>query len=302
MTTASLARRDQRGYLPFLLPVTIGMAVIVILPLALNVWFSLFNWKGGLAPFRWVGLANYAALLTDEQFWTSFRNTIAMITAIVVIPTALGLLIAAVLFDFVGRRFGTRTASFLRATYYLPQVLPIAVVGILWNWVLGSRGGAINTFLNGLGIENPPNWLGQPGLALASVMLVLIWAQIGFPVVILMGALQRVDPALYEAAALDGAGWAARFRAITVPQVRPEIFVVSLTGTIAALKVFAPILVLTDGGPESSTYVPSYYSFLNFFSLSKVGYGAAIANVLTLLILAVAAVMLWAQRRHDEAE
>lgn len=300
--TAALIRREQRGYLPFLLPVTIGMAVIVIVPLAYNVWFSLFNWKGGLAPFRWAGLANYAALLTDEQFWTSFRNSIAMIIAIVVIPTALGLLIAAVLFDYVGRRFGSRTASFLRATYYLPQVLPIAVVGILWNWVLGSRGGAVNTFLNGLGIENPPNWLGQPGLALASVMLVLIWAQIGFPVVILMGALQRVDPALYEAAALDGAGWFARFRAITVPQVRPEIFVVSLTGTIAALKVFAPILVLTDGGPESSTYVPSYYSFLNFFSLSKVGYGAAIANVLTMLILVVAAVTLWAQRRHDGRE
>jgi raffinose/stachyose/melibiose transport system permease protein len=135
-----------------------------------------------------------------------------------------------------------------------------------------------------------------------SVMMVLIWAQIGYPVVIFMAALQRVDPELYEAAELDGAGWAARFRAITLPQIRPETFVVTLTCTVAALKVFAPIYVLTRGGPEGTTLVPSYYSFLNFFDKSKVGYGAAVATVLTLVIIAVAGVILTLQARAERKE
>ena len=128
-------------------------------------------------------------------------------------------------------------------------------------------------------------------------MLVLVWIQIGYPTVIFMSALQRVDPELYEAAELDGAGWFRRFRAITIPQIKPETFVITLTCTIAALKVFAPIYVLTRGGPELSTLVPSYYSFLNFFDKSKVGYGAAVATVLTLVIVVVAGVIQLLQNR-----
>jgi raffinose/stachyose/melibiose transport system permease protein len=153
-----------------------------------------------------------------------------------------------------------------------------------------------------MGIASPPNWLGDPTTALPSVMLVLIWVQMGYPVVIFMAALQRVDPELYEAAELDGAGWWDRFRAITVPQIRPETFVVTLTCTVAALKVFGPIYVLTRGGPESSTLVPSYYSYLSFFDKSQVGYGSAIATVLTLVIVVVALIILGLQNRAERRE
>jgi raffinose/stachyose/melibiose transport system permease protein len=132
---------------------------------------------------------------------------------------------------------------------------------------------------------------------LPSVMFVLIWMQIGYPTVIFMSALQRVDPELYEAAQLDGANWWERFKAITIPQIKPETFVITLTCTVAALKVFAPIYVLTRGGPESSTLVPSYYSYLNFFDKSKVGYGSAIATVLTLIIVIIAVVIQVLQAR-----
>jgi raffinose/stachyose/melibiose transport system permease protein len=193
-------------------------------------------------------------------------------------------------------------ASVLRATYYLPQILPVAVAGVLWNWILNSQTGAVNVVLRELGVANPPNWLGSTDTALPTVMLVLIWIQIGYPVVIFMSALQRVDPELYEAAELDGAGWWHRFRAITIPQIKPETFVITLTCTVAALKVFGPIYVLTRGGPESSTLVPSYYSYLNFFDKSKVGYGAAIANVLTVLIIAIAVVIMVLQARSARRE
>lgn len=289
-------------YLPYLIPGLVGLTVVVLIPFGTNIWYSLHRWKGGQAPMHWEGLGNYEALLHDTQFWTSFRNSMFMVVAMVVIPTLIGLLMAAVLFDYLGKRFGSRTASFLRATYYLPQILPVSVAGVLWNWILNSQTGALNTLLRSWGIDNPPNWLGETGSALPTVMAVLVWIQIGYPVVVFMSALQRVDPELYEAAELDGAGWFRRFRAITLPQIKPETFVIVLTCTVAALKVFAPIYVLTRGGPESSTLVPSYYSYLNFFDKSKVGYGAAIANVLTLVILLVSTLILVAQARSERRE
>ncbi|HEY3545511.1 MAG TPA: sugar ABC transporter permease [Propionicimonas sp.] len=289
-------------YLPYLIPGVIAFVVVIGYPLVMNIYYSLFKWKGGLAPMRWYGLGNYADLLADEAFWTSFRNSISMVVAMVIVPALIGLVLAAVLFDYLGRRFGPKVASVLRATYYLPQILPVAVAGVVWNWILNAQDGAVNVILTNLGVADPPDWLGNPQLAMPSVMLVLIWVQIGYPVVIFMAALQRVDPELYEAAELDGAGWWARLRAITLPQIKPETFVVALTCTVAALKVFAPIYVLTRGGPEGTTLVPSYYSFLNFFDKSKVGYGAAVATVLTIVIILVAGVILRFQARAERRE
>lgn len=291
------------AYLPYIVPGLVSFGIIIAYPLAMNIWYSLHKWKGGMATMRFIGLDNYAALLIDEKFWSSFHNSAAMIVAMVLIPTLIGLVLAAVLFDYVGKHFSSRTASALRAMYYLPQILPVSVAGIVWNWILNSQTGALNTVLRALGMTSPPNWLGSTSTAMPSVMLVLIWIQIGYPTVIFMSALQRVDPELYEAAELDGAGWFARFRAITVPQIRPETFVIVLTCTIAALKVFAPVYVLTRGGPESSTLVPSYYSYLSFFDKSKVGYGAAISTVLTLVIIVIAGgiqVMQNRSARRDE--
>ena len=289
-------------YLPYLLPGLIGFVLIILYPLIVNVWISLHSWRGGLAPMTFIGLDNYVQLFQDTAFWISFRNSLAMIVAMVIVPTLIGLVIAAVLFDFLGRKFGPRVSSTLRAIFYLPQILPVAVAGMLWNWILNAQTGALNSMLREMGVLNPPNWLGSTSLALPSVMMMLIWTQIGYPVVIFMSALQRVDPELYEAAELDGAGWGRRFRAITLPQIRPETFVVVLTCTIAALKVFAPIFVLTRGGPENSTLVPSYYAFQNFFVTSRVGYGAAISTILTLVIIAVAAIILSLQHRAERRE
>lgn len=263
----------------------------------MNIWNSFHSWKGGQAPKRWIGLENYSKLLEDQVFWESFINSLYMIVAMVIVPTIIGLILAAVLFDFIGKQFNGRVASFLRATFYLPQIIPVSIAGILWNWILNSQTGALNELLRAAGMTDPPNWLGSTSTALPSVMFVLIWMQIGYPTVIFMSALQRVDPELYEAAQLDGANWWERFKAITIPQIKPETFVITLTCTVAALKVFAPIYVLTRGGPEGSTLVPSYYSYLNFFDKSKVGYGSAIATVLTLLIVVVAVVIQILQAR-----
>ena len=294
--------RGNGGFWLYLIPGFVLFAIIILIPLVWNIYLSFTSWRGILPPV-FTGLDNWAALLQDTKFWTSFLNSIWMIVAMVIVPTLLGLLLAAMLFDLVGKKFGGRVASFLRATYYLPQILPIAVAAIVIGWILRPENGALNTILKAVGLGSlQHNWLGSPDTALLSIMFVMVWVQLGYPVVIFMAALQRVDPELYEAAELDGAGWFQRFRWITVSIIRPEIFVVTLTCTIAALKVFAPIYTLTRGGPGTSTIVPSYYSYSEFFQSQQVGYGSTIATALTVVIVLFTVVFIKAQNRAERAE
>ncbi|UFU06356.1 carbohydrate ABC transporter permease [Ruania halotolerans] len=297
-----MRRRIDLGYGWYLAPALLLFAAVIVLPFVANVAISLHRWRGGQSEMRWVGLENYRRLLADGAFWDSFGNSLAMIVAVTVIPTIIGVVLAAVLFDHLARKFGPTAIAVLRGSYYLPQILPIAVAGFIWSWILASRDGSLNVLLRTVGVTEAPDWLGDPDLALYAVMLVLVWLQIGYPTVIFMAALERIDPSLHEAAALDGAGWFRRFGAITLPQIRPEGFVVTLTATVAALKVFAPILILTAGGPEGSTVVPSYYAYRNFFELSRVGYGATISTVMAAVIFVVALGLLLWQRHADRQE
>ena len=294
------------GYWVYFIPGIALTLAIVVYPVVYNVALSFMSWRGGFTTPEFVGLTNWIRLAGDASFWLSFRNIVFMIVAMVIIPTLVGLLLAAILFDVIGRRFSGGLASVLRATYYLPQVIPIAVAGVLFSWVLypGSSG-VLNEFLSFVtGRDVAVNWVGGTGTsALFSVMLLMVWIQIGYPVVIFMAALQRVDPELYEAAELDGAGWFRRFQAITRPMIRPEIFVVTLTTTIAALKVFGPVFILTQGGPNKATYVPSYYAYVQFFGNgTDKGYAAAIATSVTIVVSLAAVLFLRAQRRAELKE
>src|SRR5918993_338927 len=289
------------AYWVYLLPGFVLLIVIVIVPLIWNVFLTFTKWRGVGEP-EFIGLENWQKLLTDEDFWTSFTNSIWMVLAMVVVPTIIGLLVAALLFDVVGRKFGGKVGSFLRATYYLPQILPIVVAGIVIGWIVRpGDDGALNQILGVFGIP-PYDWLGQMPSALIVLMVVLIWVQIGYPVVIFMAALQRVHPEMYEAAELDGANWFQRFSAITMSIIRPEIFVVTLTSTIAALKVFGPVYVITGGGPAGATLVPAYYAIQEFFTKRNVGYGATIATVLTILVVVVSIVFIRVQNSIERKE
>ncbi len=293
---------NRGGYWLYLLPSAVLFLVVIVVPFLMNLGASFTRWTGVGTP-EWTGLANYTRLFADASFWASFRNNVLLIVAMAIIPTIAGLLLAAALFDYIGRKFGGRTAGVLRAAYYLPQVLPVAVAGVVWGWMLHPSYGALNQVLDAVGLGSlGQNWLGDPDFALATVMAIMVWFQLGYPVVIFMAGLQRVDPALYEAAEIDGASWWRRFRHVTVPQIRQEIFVVLLTCTIAALKVFGPIFVLTGGGPGRATMVPSYFSYTNFFEKANVGYGSAIATVLALIIVVVTAFFLRFQDRDQDRE
>jgi raffinose/stachyose/melibiose transport system permease protein len=277
--------------------VVLFIAVIAV-PLVMNIGISFTRWQGVGDP-EWVGWDQYQKLFGDETFWVSFRNNLALIVAMAIIPTFLGLLLATALFDIVSKR-NPRTTTALRAAFYLPQVLPAVVAGVVWGWILHPEYGSVNAMLRAVGLDSwTQNWLGDEKTALLSVMVVLVWIQIGYPLVIFMAGLQRVDPQLNEAAALDGASWWQRMWSVTVPQIRQEIFVVLLTCTIAALKSFDKIFVLTRGGPGGSTNTPAYFSYQNFFEKANVGYGAAIATVLAAIIMVLSFLFLRAQNRED---
>ncbi|MFI6078552.1 carbohydrate ABC transporter permease [Actinoplanes sp. NPDC051343] len=289
----------KKGYAVYLIPGVIASTLVIVVPLVMTIYTSFTRWTGVGSP-TWIGFQNYTRLFHDQLFWSSFGHIILMVVAMAVIPTLLGLVLAAVLFDYVGKRFSDRWASFFRSGFYLPQVIPLAVTGIIWGWILHPDYGALNKILNAVGLHGlAVDWLGNPKYALFTVMAVLIWIQLGYPIVMFMSGLQRVDPSLYEAADLDGASWWQRFRRITVYMIRPEFYVVLITTTIAALKVFAQIFVLTRGGPSNATIVPSYFAYRNYFEKAQVGYGSAISTVLTVLIIVLAFVFLRLQNRAE---
>ncbi|MEP7284588.1 MAG: sugar ABC transporter permease [Chloroflexota bacterium] len=276
----------NKGYWVFLVPGVLIFLVLIILPILANIGISFTTWAGTGTPV-WVGWQNFAKASKDSTFWASFRNNLGVILVMVVIPTFMGLVLATTLTDYIARKFGTGVSNFLRAGFYFPQIIPILVSAIVWKWILQPDWGVVNTVLKSIGLASlAHNWLGDSGTALASVMVMLIWIQIGYPLIIFMAAMQRIDPELYEAAQIDGASWWAKFFYLTIPLIRPELFVVILTTTIYSLKLFAPIYAMTRGGPgTSTTMLPSYFAYKNFFETAQVGYGATIATVLTCIVV-----------------
>ena len=253
-------------FVPYLIPGILGLAIIVIIPFVWNIYLSLTRWRG-VGPVRFIGLQNWQRLFKDSTFWISFLNSFWIIVAIVVIPTILGLFISSLLTDVIQKKFGGKTASFLRALFYLPQLLPVAVAAIIMGWIFRPEDGAVNALLEQIGLGSlTHNWLGSPDSALPVLMFILVWIQLGYPIVIFM----------------------------------PELLVVILTATIGALKTFAPVYLLTKGGPGTATTVPSYYSYNQFFQVQQVGYGAAISTALTVVIIVFSVVFTIIQKRVEK--
>jgi len=290
----------NKGYAVFLIPGVLAFLLFIFFPFLANIGISFTKWSGIGTPV-WIGLANYEKAIGDSTFWASFKNNLLLIVAMTIIPTTVGLFLATFLFDYIADKFGQGVASFFRAGFYLPQIIPLVVAGIVWRWIYQPQWGALNGLLRFLGLDSLTRpWLGDHSTAMYAVMGMMVWFQIGYPLVIFMAALQRVDPELYEAAALDGASWLQKFFYITIHLIRPEIAVVVLTTAIHALKIFAPIYSMTRGGPGKATIVASYFSYQNFFERSDVGYGATIATILTFIIILLTTGFIIVQTRREE--
>lgn len=275
----------------WVLPGLAVYAAFVGYPLTQTIRYSFYDWDG-IGASRWVGLANYRTVLTDERLRDSVVHSLLLIGFFTVLPILLGLVAAALVAELRSRRI----QAFARVVLFLPQVIPLAGAAIAWSW-LYSDDGAVNQALRAVGLDALTRpWLGDFGTALPAVGLIGTWVATGLCTVLFTAGIQRLDPALLEAAALDGAGWLRRLRSITVPSLRREVTVAATVLTIAALASFDIVYVATAGGPGYATTVPGVLIFRLVFTEQAVGLASALAVVLVALVLAVIAPLQWRNR------
>jgi raffinose/stachyose/melibiose transport system permease protein len=262
-------------------PAFVVYAVFLLYPLGRAVHLSLFDWDG-LTLATFVGLDNYADVVTDERLRAAFGHALVLIVFFALLPTAIGLALAAVL-----NRAKVRGLAFFRTVVFLPQVVAMVVVGVAWRRIYAPDG-SLNDVLTALGLGGITRaWLGDPVLALPAVGIVGTWVQTGLVTVLLMAGMSRVPRELYEACRLDGAGAVREFFSITLPAVRAELAVALTLTVIAALRTFDLIYVTTDGGPGNRTSVPAFEVYNRAFRLGEVGSAAAIGVTLTVLIFVI---------------
>jgi raffinose/stachyose/melibiose transport system permease protein len=281
----SLLRETRRdalvGWL-FVLPALFMYALFVLQPLVLTVQYSFYRWDG-VGPATWIGLSNYATVLSDPDMRETILNAFRLVVFFSFIPVTLGLIVASVIHRVATGRLGAAA----RTVLFLPQVMPLVAAGIIWGWLLALPG-LVNQFLTAIGLgEITRAWLGDFDTALPAVGIIGIWVLLGFCIVLLLTGMTKVDAALYESARIDGASWLQEFTSITIPSLRYEIGVCLTVTIIAALAAFDIVYVSTAGGPGKSTTVPGIQIYYTAFLERQVGLASALAVVLTVLVLAV---------------
>lgn len=272
----------QRKIAPyiFILPGVLFYLMVTFIPAIIGVGLSFTNWSIITPKFRWIGLRNYERLLTDEVFITSLYNTfryaIWLIPGVIIVSLLLALLLNT----------KVKGITFFRTIYYLPMVTPIAVASVIWMWIYDRRTGILNYIVRLLGMP-PRNWLNDIKTAMGSLVVMGIWLAVGGNMIIYLAALQGISSSYYEAAEIDGAGYWKKFWYITLPLLKPTTLFVVITTTMGALRAFAQMNIMTQGGPLYSTTTIVQYIFQTAFTDLRMGYAAAISVVLFVITLII---------------
>lgn len=270
--------------LPFLLIFLVFMAG----PIAASMILSLTDF--GLRDLRdplgtdFIGLDNYAALVSDPKFRSALFNTAYFVVVGVPLTLVLGLA-SAVALDRGIQHFRT----LFRVGYYLPVVTSIVAIAVVWRFLLNPNQGLLNMIIGAIGFEGP-NWLADPVLAMPSIIAMAAWRNLGFCMIVFLAGLQTIPAQLYEAASIDGASRWQTFRSVTLPLLRPTVLFLVVITTIGYLQLFEEPFVMTDGGPLDKTLSISMYMYEQGFQFFNQGYAAAIAWILFILVAIVAVV------------
>jgi raffinose/stachyose/melibiose transport system permease protein len=271
------AAEPRKGWL-FVAPALLVYAAFVLAPLAHGAWLSLFEWDG-VSVGTWVGLDNYRAALSGPELREAFGHSLVLILFFSVIPIVVALALTGAI-----ARMPVRGLTAYRVILFVPQVLSTVVVATTWRWIYADDG-PLNELLRALGLGGVARpWLGDYDWALIALGLVGTWTMTGLCLVLFLAAVQRIPRDLYDAARADGAGLLQELRAVTLPGIRPQIGVVAVITTIAALKSFDLVYVLTRGGPGSETTVPSLLIWRQAFREYQVGSAAAVGILVALAI------------------
>ncbi|WP_022884923.1 carbohydrate ABC transporter permease [Glaciibacter superstes] len=284
----SYRQRDQiAGYI-FVAPQVLGILAFVLIPLGLIGYFSVHEWNVLAGSFTFVGAENFERLFTDPELVPVLQATGVFSVGLVVFNLVLALLLAVML----NRK--ARAMTFYRTLFFSPVVVSLVAWTIVWGFLLQDDGG-INGILQLVGIEGP-NWLREGPTAMASVIIVQVFKNVGLNMVLFLAALQGVPQEIQEAARVDGANARTLFTRITVPLISPTILLTFIITIVGSLQVFAQVAVLTQGGPGISTTVLVYYLYQQAFLFGRFGYGSVLAIVLFAIVL-ILTVVQWQLRK-----
>jgi raffinose/stachyose/melibiose transport system permease protein len=290
--------RRRGGSVPtgwlFVAPAALVYAVFVLGPLLTSIQYSLYRWDG-IGASTFVGLRNYRNLFTNRDLFGSIVHAFELIVFFSFVPVLLGLVISATIRQIAA----SRLAVTARTVLFLPQVIPLVAAGIVWSWLLSTTG-LVNQVLSAIGLGGVPRaWLGDVNFALPAVGLIGAWVLLGLCTLLLLAGMTKIDPALYEAARLDGAGAVREFWSITLPSLRQEIGVCVTVTVIAALASFDIIYISTQGGPGNASMVPGLQIYYLAFFDRQVGQASALGVALMILVLACVLPIQWLTKERD---
>ncbi len=274
----------------FIAPGLAVFAAAVLLPMVLTIGYSFTEWSG-FGPMTFVGLDNYSRALGDNLFRDSFVHVVIYIAATIVLEVGVGLALAGLI---TMRGAG----MWFRVAIFVPVMLPMVVIAVLWSFIYNPDFGLVNGALDALGLEDFQRiWLGDPQTALLAISVVSGWVFAGFYMVIFYAAFRQIDEEILEAARLDGAGEWALFRRVKVPMIRGATGVAILLCVTGGFQGFDLFFVLTNGGPYGATEIPTTLLVKTVFRNADVGYGSAMAVLLTAVVVGVGLVYMRVQDR-----
>ncbi|HNY92529.1 MAG TPA: sugar ABC transporter permease [bacterium] len=283
----------------FLAPALGTLLLFFFLPVLASLLMSFSDFDiyalGNLSRARWNGLENYGRLLHDPLFWKALGNTVYFVLAGGPL-TILAALLAAI--GLNSRQLMLR--DWFRLGYFTPVITSLVAVAVVWRYLYHPRFGLFNYLLSFAGV-GPVNWLGDPVWAMPALILLAVWKNFGYYMMIFLAGLQTIPDYLYEAARLDGAGWWGQFRHVTLPQLAPTTFFVTLMTIIGYFQFFAEPYVMTQGGPVNSTLSVVFYLYQQGFRWWRMGYASSIAFMLFFIIFLLAMLQMAARRRQEAA-
>ncbi len=274
------------------LPAIVLFVGFVLVPSISSIYYSLTSWDGISRNMDFIGLRNYVDIFKSERFWNSFRNTLFFTIALTLIENVVALSLALLVNKL------KRTQTLFRSIFYLPNLLSGIVTGYIWVALMNYTFGVINQVFNSIGLPSV-DWLGNPDLALWSVIFVMVWKSSGYYMIIYIAGLSGIPKELIEASQIDGASGWRQFVSITMPLLA-STFTINLTlSLIGGLRVFDQIVAMTSGGPGFATETITYQIFSVAFSEGKQGYGTALAILLFLITMVFTGLQSWVTRRFE---
>ena len=285
-------KRNAVAY-PFVLPDLIGLTVFIIIPIIYAIYISLFNWNFANVK-EFIGLQNYITMFNDSKWWESLGKTLKL-TAMYVPSLFILALFFAVLISYIDHK---KSASMIKTSFLMPYAITSVIASCLWKFLLVEKRGFVNVFLKTFGLP-VQKFLGSPDQAMACIVVVLLWINLGYNIILLLSAIKDIPKDYMEAARIDGANKFQIFWNITFPLIKQTSIFVLITTTIASFQCLDFIMVMTGGGPAETTEVAALYIYNQSFNLMKAGYASALSVVLFFVLAVFAVIQLKLINRKD---